>query len=53
MSEQTPGSAVPPGVHAARARLAELTDLPVAEHLAAYEEVHRLLQEPLASLDER
>lgn len=33
-------------------RLAELDARPVAEHVEVYDEVHRLLQDALASLDE-
>jgi hypothetical protein len=34
-------------------RLADLTALPVTEHLAVYEDVQRRLHEALADLDER
>ena len=55
MTEQppSPGPVLPPGVQAARTRLAQLPELPLAEHVAAYEGVHRLLQEALGTLDER
>jgi hypothetical protein len=43
---------VPPGVRAARERLSSLDDLPVPEHVQVFDEVHRLLQDTLASLDE-
>ena len=33
-------------------RLAELDARPVSEHVEVYDEVHRLLQDALASLDE-
>jgi hypothetical protein len=36
---------------AAQARLAQLPGLPVAEHVAAFEEVHQLLAGALAALD--
>jgi hypothetical protein len=39
-------------VDSALARLADLEELPVAEHVAVYDEVHRLLQDALAALDE-
>ena len=47
----TPG-AVPPTVLAARERLSLLADAPVAEHVEVFDEVHRLLQDSLATLDE-
>lgn len=34
-------------------RLGDLTGLPVEEHLAVYEDVHRRLHDALADLDER
>ena len=43
---------VPPGVRAARERLRALDVLPVPEHVEAFDQVHRLLQDALASLDE-
>ena len=43
---------VPPGVLAARERLASLEGTPVPEHVQVFDEVHRLLQDALASLDE-
>ena len=43
---------VPAAVLAARERLSGLTDTPVAEHVEAFDEVHRLLQDALATLDE-
>ncbi|MCW2571823.1 MAG: hypothetical protein JWO88_1881 [Frankiales bacterium] len=33
-------------------RLDDLDERPVAEHVAVYDEVHRLLQDALAALDE-
>ncbi|MBL7494560.1 hypothetical protein I6A62_42235 [Frankia sp. AgW1.1] len=39
------------GLRAASARLSELPGLPVAEHVAVFEEVHRLLSGTLAELD--
>jgi hypothetical protein len=39
------------GVRAASARLDELPGLPVAEHVAVFEEVHRMLAGILAELD--
>ena len=46
--------AVTDAVLVARAleRLRGLDDRPVAEHVEVYDEVHRLLQDALASLDE-
>jgi hypothetical protein len=43
---------VPAGVLAARARLESLDGTPVPEHVQVFDEVHRLLQDALASLDE-
>ncbi len=40
-----------PRVDDALARLTELPDLPVAEHLPVYEDVHRRLHDALADLD--
>ena len=42
----------PPGVGAARDRLQSLDGMPVPEHVQVFDEVHRLLQDALASLDE-
>jgi hypothetical protein len=39
------------GVRAATERLAQLPGLPVAEHVAVFEDVHRLLSGTLADLD--
>ena len=39
-------------VDTALARLEELAERPVTEHVAVYDEVHRLLQDALAALDE-
>jgi hypothetical protein len=39
-------------VEVAVSRLEDLDDLPVGEHVAVYDEVHRLLQDALAGLDE-
>ena len=38
--------------HQVRSRLAALAALPVDEHVAAYDEVHLLLQDALARVDE-
>jgi len=38
-------------VEPALRRLAELAELPVAQHVEAYDRVHRALQEALAELD--
>jgi hypothetical protein len=43
---------VPPGVLAARQRLQALDGVPVPEHVEAFDQVHRLLQDALASIDE-
>jgi hypothetical protein len=40
-----------PRVDDALARLGELPELPVAEHLSVYEDVHRRLHDALADLD--
>jgi hypothetical protein len=39
-------------VELAVSRLDDLDDRPVAEHVAVFDEVHRLLQDALAALDE-
>jgi hypothetical protein len=39
-------------VEQALERLQVLDDTPVTEHVAVYDEVHRLLQDALAALDE-
>ena len=39
-------------VTAVTERLAALRERPVAEHVVAYDEVHRLLQDALGRLDE-
>ena len=39
-------------VEAALQRLDDLDQRPVSEHVAVYDEVHRLLQDALAALDE-
>ena len=39
-------------VETALTRLEELAERPVGEHVAVYDEVHRLLQDALAALDE-
>ena len=41
-----------PRVQAALARLTELDDRPVSEHVAVFEDVHRRLHEALTALDE-
>lgn len=41
-----------PSVARALDRLADLDARPVGEHVAVYDDVHRLLQDALASLDE-
>lgn len=43
---------VPAAVLAARQRLTTLADAPVGEHVEVFDEVHRLLQDALATLDE-
>jgi hypothetical protein len=43
---------VTPAVDTALARLEDLAEQPVTEHVAVYDEVHRLLQDALAALDE-
>ena len=48
----TDGVDVPPGVLAARERLEALDGLPGPEHVQVFDEVHRLLQDALAKLDE-
>ena len=39
-------------VDAALTRLDDLNERPVGEHVVVYDEVHRLLQDALAALDE-
>jgi hypothetical protein len=39
-------------VDEALARLEDLDERPVGEHVAVFDEVHRLLQDSLAALDE-
>jgi hypothetical protein len=39
-------------VETALTRLDDLDELPVGDHVAVYDEVHRLLQDALAALDE-
>ena len=46
------GVTLPDGVGTALARLEHLPDLPVADHVEVLDEVHRLLQDALATLDE-
>jgi len=41
-----------PAADAARARLDDLNDAPLEEHVDIYEDAHRRLQEGLADLDE-
>ena len=43
---------VPPAVAAAAARLRSLDGAPVNDHVEVFDEVHRLLQDALATLDE-
>lgn len=61
MSEPTEGGPEPvrpvertgePRVDSALDRLDGLDDAPLTEHVAAYDEVHRLLQDALADVDE-
>lgn len=47
----SPGATPHPQVEQALAQLGGLADLPVAEHVEAFDGVHRLLQDALASLD--
>ncbi|MDT7546992.1 MAG: hypothetical protein QOE99_3102 [Actinomycetota bacterium] len=41
-----------PPVELALSRVQDLDELQVAEHVAVYDEVHRLLQDALAALDD-
>lgn len=53
MPDAVPGPAGAVDVVAqVRGRLAGLADQPVGEHVTAYDEVHRRLQDALARLDE-
>ncbi len=45
-------SDVPAGVTAALDRLSVLDGAPVSEHVEVFDQVHRLLQDALATLDE-
>ena len=49
-------SAAQSGVHSVvdsvTERLSELSALPVAEHVAVFDQVHRLLQDALATVDQ-
>ena len=47
-----PDTADPPAVTAALGRLQTLAGRPVGEHVEVFDEVHRLLQDALATLDE-
>lgn len=49
---EPPGPTGDPRVDAAMARLGELGARPVSEHVEIYEDVHRRLQELLASADQ-
>ena len=46
------GDGAAPGVLEALARLEELDQRPVVEHVEVFDGVHRLLQDALATLDE-
>lgn len=46
------GTSAPAGVDAALRRLEALESRPVGEHVEVFDEVHRLLQDALATLDE-
>ena len=52
MPEAAPDVAGPDVVAATSRQLASLRERPVAEHVQAYGEVHRLLQDALGRLDE-
>lgn len=56
MAEPAPGAIDGAGrggsVEASLARLDDLAERPVAEHVAAYDAVHRALQDQLAVLDQ-
>jgi hypothetical protein len=47
-----PSGDTPPAVTTAVTRLETLGDRPVSEHVEVFDEVHRLLQDALAALDE-
>ena len=56
-SEQVPAQehheqAVPEGVAQALSRLDQLDGRPVSDHVEVFDDVHRLLQDSLATLDE-
>ena len=51
-SAPTLADVTPPGVLRALARLDELDQRPVTEHVEVFDGVHRLLQDALATLDE-
>ena len=48
----SPGPATPEGVAQALARLDALEGRPVDDHVEVFDDVHRLLQDALATLDE-
>jgi hypothetical protein len=50
-SEMAPASTGEPRVDAALVRLQDVTNAPVDEHVAIYDDVHRRLQDALADLD--
>ena len=50
--DTAPVSTEPPAVAAALGLLGGLEDRPVGEHVEVFDEVHRLLQDALATLDE-
>ena len=56
MTSSTPDDPTQPAavaaVRAAEGRLAALDELPVAAHIATYDDVHAVLQDALAELDE-
>lgn len=52
MSDHPPVLDTPPAVQAALSRLEALDGQLVAEHVEIFDEVHRLLQDALATLDE-
>ena len=56
MTQASPGGAAPAdppaAVSAALDRLTALDGAPISEHVEVFDEVHRLLQDALATLDE-
>ena len=53
VSPDTANRAAVAAVEAARARLDDISQIPVAGHVAVFDQVHDVLQSTLAGLDDR